>query len=181
MEYFNAGRPSVKDESLSVTVDGLVSNNSVVLDVRLPRVVVFVAGDRERAEPTVQIARELYGDRHLAFVCEPSHAAWLTLAPEESLFVIEQPFNPFGREASMLLKVLQVCAIDLCALIVANIGIESFRFRLFALRLRTSRFVLLRDTVPAPSKCMGRGLFAIRTAATLVLRVVVKFPGLDAF
>jgi glycosyltransferase involved in cell wall biosynthesis len=144
------------------------------MDASSHRVIVFVAGERSRVEAGVDLARRLYCDRRLIFVCEPRQRDWLSEASSENVFVVEPLFNPFGVSAGELRKKLESGPIEACAIIVASFGFESSRFRLFALRLRTSRFVLLGATPSEPTKQMGRSAFVLATAETLLLRVCCR-------
>ena len=158
-----------------------MSDQSATSDESSPRNFVFIAGERSHVEKAVHIARELYRNRRVVFICEPRHSAWLPQSLDESVFVVEQPFNPFGRTASILLKKLQARAIEDCAIVVADLGFESFRFRVFALRLHPSRFLLLHPGGPTLPQPMGRILFTLLAGMTLFLRIILKIPGLDAF
>jgi glycosyltransferase involved in cell wall biosynthesis len=144
------------------------------MDASLQRVIVFVVGERSRVEASVEMARRLYHDRHLIFICEPGQRNWLSAVSNETVCVVEKPFNPFGVSAAKLRKNLEAGPIEACAIVVASFGFESSRFRLFALRLRTSRFVLLGATPSEPTKQMGRSSFVLATAATLLLRICSK-------
>ncbi len=139
-----------------------------------PRVVVFVAGARARVEAAICEARKVYGGRHLICICEPEHRAWLTESPGETVLTVEQPFNPFGRRAAALLKGLNPWPVEACVIVVADIGLESLRFRLFALRVRTSRFVFLPVGISGQPEALGRSSFAIHTAGTPFFRVLRK-------
>ena len=72
-------------------------SSPVVTDDPLPGIVIFVAGEQSCVETAVYNARRVYPDRNLVFVCEPAHCAWLSERPGERVFIVEQPFNPFGR------------------------------------------------------------------------------------
>ena len=165
-------------ESVFVST-GSVLDRSVASDEFSSRVVVFVAGERSCADAAVRSVRQLYGDRRVLFVCEPRHRAWLPQDSDENIFVVEQPFNPFGETASLLLEKLQARPIEACMLVVADLGFESFRFRVFALRLRPSRYLLLHTAKPQLPKPMGRIWFTLFAGATLFLRIILKVPGLD--
>jgi glycosyltransferase involved in cell wall biosynthesis len=132
-------------------------------------------------EAAVRSIRELYGDRRILFVCEPRHRAWLPQILDENVFVVEQPFNPFGEKASLLLQTLRARPIAVCAIVVADLGFESFRFRLFALRLRPSSFLMLHEPTSELPKPLGTVSFGLLAAGTLLLRIILKIPGLDAF
>jgi SAM-dependent methyltransferase len=134
------------------------------------RIIIFVAGAQSRVEAAADVARKLYPGRNLVFVCEPMHCGWLSQRAGERIFVVEQPFNPFGREASELRKSLEAMPIEVCGLVIADIGRESFRFRVFALRLRARRFLLLRGAAPDDSKQLHRLPFALLAGATLLFR-----------
>jgi glycosyltransferase involved in cell wall biosynthesis len=168
-------------ESAFVSTTGSVPDQSVTSDQSSPRSIVFIAGERSCVEKAVHIARELYRNRRVVFICEPRHSAWLSQSLDESVFVVDQPFNPFGRIASVLLKKLQAQPVEDCAIVVADLGFESFRFRVFALRLRPSRFLLLQTGGPTLPQPMGRILFTLLAGMTLFLRIILKIPGLDAF
>ena len=145
------------------------------------RVVVFIAGERSSVDAAVQSIRRLYNDQQLLFVCEPRHRAWLPQGSAKNIFVVEQPFNPFGQKAALLLQTLRARPIETCAIVVADFGFESFRFRLFALRLRPSSFFVLQPRAAELPKPVGRMSFALLAGATLFLRIIFKVPGLDAF
>jgi len=98
------------------------------------------------------------------------HCAWLSQRAGESIFVVEQPFNPFGHKASELRKSLEAVPIEACGLVIADIGRESFRFRVFALRLRARRFLLLRGSTPNDSEQLDRLSFALLAGVTLFSR-----------
>jgi ubiquinone/menaquinone biosynthesis C-methylase UbiE len=149
---------------------GAARGDSATTDESSPRIIVFVAGAQERVEAAADEARTLYPGRNLVFVCEPIHRAWLSLRAGESIFVVEQPFNPFGRKAAELRESLQAVPIEACALVIADIGRESFRFRIFALRLRARRFLLLCGAEPNASKQLDRLSFAFLAGLTLVFR-----------
>jgi len=171
----------MRGESAFVSTTGSVPDQSVTSDQSSPRIIVFIAGERSCVEKAVHITRELYRNRRVMFICEPRHSAWLPQSLDESVFVVEQPFNPFGRIASVLLKKLQAQPVEDCAIVVADLGFESFRFRVFALRLRPSRFLLLQTGGPTLPQPMGRILFTLLAGMTLFLRIILKIPGLDAF
>jgi glycosyltransferase involved in cell wall biosynthesis len=171
----------MKSESMFVSTTGSVLGQSVSSDESSPCIIVFIAGEQSCVEAAVLSARGLYLGRRILFVCEPRHHAWLPRDFAENIFVVEQPFNPFGRTASGLLKDLQAGPIEACLLVVADLGFESFRFRVFALRLRSPRYVLLRTAGSRLPKPMGRIWFTLLAGATLLLRVILKLPGLDAF
>jgi glycosyltransferase involved in cell wall biosynthesis len=160
---------------------GSVLDRSATSEESSSRVVVFVAGERSCADTAVRSVCQLYGDRRVLFVCEPRHRAWLPEDADENIFVVEQPFNPFGETASLLLEKLQARPIEACVLVVADLGFESFRFRVFALRLRPSRYLLLHTAKPQFPKPMGRIWFMLFAGATLFLRIILKVPGLDGF
>jgi glycosyltransferase involved in cell wall biosynthesis len=147
------------------------------MDASSPRVIVFVAGERSRVEAAVEMARCLYRKRRLLFVCEPRQRGWLSEAVSENVVVVEQPFNPFGRKADALRKALQSAPIEACAVVVATFGFESSRFRLFALRLRSPRFVLLNTTSSGPTKEISRTSFVLATGATLFFRICCIVAG----
>jgi len=140
------------------------------MDESSPRIIVFVAGEQSRVEATADVARQLYPSHQLVFVCEPMHCAWLSQRAGESIFVVEQPFNPFGRKAAELRQTLEAVPIEACGLVIADIGRESFRFRLFALRLRARRFLLLRGATPNDSEQLDRLSFALLAGVTLFSR-----------
>jgi glycosyltransferase involved in cell wall biosynthesis len=131
----------------------------------LPCIVIFVAGEQSSVVAALQSARRLYPGRRFVFVCEPVHCPWIARASRESVFVVEQPFNPFGRRASELRRSLESTPIEACALIIADIGFESFRFRVYALRLRTQRFLLLGGDQPEGLKQLNRFSFALLAGA----------------
>ena len=171
----------MKSESIFVSTTGSVLGQSVSSDESSPCIIVFIAGEQSCVEAAVLSARQLYRGRRVLFVCEPRHCAWLSQDSDENIFVVEQPFNPFGGTASGLLKDLQAEPIDACLLVVADLGFESFRFRVFALRLRPSRYLLLHTAKPQFPKPMGRIWFMLFAGATLFLRIILKVPGLDGF
>jgi glycosyltransferase involved in cell wall biosynthesis len=171
----------MKCESVFVSNTGSTEDKSVTSGKSSPCVIVFIAGEQSCVEAAILSTGQLYRGRRVLFVCEQRHCVWLSQASGENIFVVEQPFNPFGRKASSLLKDLQAGPIEACMLVVADLGFESFRFRVFALRLRPSRYLLLRTAGSQIPKPMGRILFALLAGATLFLRVILKFPGLDAF
>lgn len=139
-----------------------------------PRVVVFVAGARARVEAALYEAREVYGGRHLTFFCGPEHCAWLAERAGETVFTVEQPFNPFGRRAAELLKGLKAGPVEACVIVVADSGFESLRFRVFALRVRASRFVFLPVGISGQPEPLSRSSFAIHTAGTTLFRMPRK-------
>lgn len=139
-----------------------------------PRVVVFVAGARARVEAALYEARKVYGDRHLTFFCEPEHRAWLAERADETIFTVEQPLNPFGRRAAELLKGLEAGPVEACVIVVADSGFESLRFRVFALRIRTSRFVFLPVGISGQPEPLSRSSFAVHTAGTILFRIPRK-------
>ena len=167
-------------ESALVNTTGSVLDQSVTSDESSPRIIVFVAGEQSCVEAAIHNARQ-YRDRRVLFVCEPRHRAWLPQDSGENIIIVDQPFNPFGETASALVQKLQVLPIEACAIVIADLGFESFRFRLFALRLRPSRYLLLRTAEPQLPKPMGRILFMLLAGVTLFLRIILKVPGLDAF
>jgi glycosyltransferase involved in cell wall biosynthesis len=160
---------------------GSVLDRSATSEESESRIVVFVAGERSSADAAVRSVCQLYGDRRVLFVCELRHRAWLPQDADENILVVEQPFNPFGETASLLVEKLQARPIEACVLIVADLGFESFRFRVFALRLRPSRYLLLHAAEPQFPKPMGRICFTLLAGATLFLRIILKVPGLDGF
>jgi glycosyltransferase involved in cell wall biosynthesis len=169
----------MKSESVLVSTAGSVLDQSATSAESESHVVVFVAGERPCVDAAIRSVCQLYGDRRILFVCEPRHRAWLLQSSDENVFVIEQPFNPFGQNASLLLQTLRARAIEACAIVVADLGFESFRFRLFALRLRPSRYLLLRAFESRLPKSMGRLLFTLLAGMTLFLRIILKIPGVD--
>jgi glycosyltransferase involved in cell wall biosynthesis len=169
----------MKSKSVLVNTAGSESDQSATSEESSSRIVVFVAGERSCADAAVRSVCQLYGDRRVLFVCEPRHRAWLPKDSDENIFVIEQPFNPFGETASLLLEKLRARPIEACMLVVADLGFESFRFRVFALRLGPSRYLLLHIAEPQVPKPMGRIWFTLFAGVTLFLRIVLKVPGLD--
>jgi glycosyltransferase involved in cell wall biosynthesis len=151
------------------------------MDDDSPCIVLFVAGDQLSVERAIHSACGISSDERFLFVCEPQHCAWLPQLSGESIFVVEQPFNPFGKKANVLLKKLQARPLKACALIIADLGFESFRFRVFALRLPTTYFYMLGTRMSALPEPMGRTTFVLLAGATLLLRIILKIPGLDAF
>ena len=139
-----------------------------------PRVVVFLAGARARVEAALCEARKIYGGRDLTFFCEPEHRVWLAERAGETIFTVEQPFNPFGRRAAELLKGLEAGPVEACVIVVADSGFESLRFRVFALRVRTSRFVFLPVGISGQPEPLSRSSFAIHTAGTALFRIPRK-------
>ena len=160
---------------------GSVLDQSASSEEVSPRIVVFIAGEQSSVEAAVHSVRQFYPSYRVLFVCEPRHRVWIPQNSDESIFVVEQPFSPFGPRAALLLQKLQVRPIEACMLVVADLGFESFRFRVFALRLRPSRYLLLRTAGCRLPKPMGRIGFASFAGVTLLLRIVLKVPGLDAF
>jgi len=171
----------VKRELLPVSIEEPASVQSLAPNDYSNSVVIFLAGGQSCVEAAVYAARELYPGRHIVYICEPLHLSWLSRNFYENVVVIEQPFDPFGQKAAALVKDLEAGPIEACAIVIADFGFESFRFRLFALRLPTTRFYLLRTGDSALPKPMGRILFVLLAGATLLLRIILKFPGLDAF
>jgi len=149
-------------QELSGSISGSVSAH--LID-QSPCIVIFVAGEQSCVETAIRSARRLYPDRHFVFVCEPAHRAWISQASSERVLVVEQPFNPFGRTASELRRCLESTPIEACALIIADIGFESFRFRVYALRLRTQHFLLLSGDKLDSSKQLNRFSFALLAGA----------------
>jgi glycosyltransferase involved in cell wall biosynthesis len=162
-----------------VSTTGSMSDQSATSDKSSRRIIIFVAGEQSCVETAILNARQ-YRDRRVLFVCEPRHRAWLPQDSGENIFVVEQPFNPFGETASALLQELRARPIEACAIVIADLGFESFRFRLFALRLRPSCYLLLRALEPRLPKPIGRIWFALLAGVTLFLRIILKIPGLDA-
>jgi SAM-dependent methyltransferase len=160
----------MKSDSEFANTTGSTRDDSLTIDESSPRIIVFVAGEQSRVEAAAEVARKLYPERRLVFVCEPIHRAWLSQRAGETIFVVEQPFNPFGRKASELQRSLAAAPIEACALVIADIGRESFRFRVFALRLRARRFLLLRGSAPDDSKQLDRLSFALLAGLTLFFR-----------
>jgi glycosyltransferase involved in cell wall biosynthesis len=160
---------------------GSVLDQSATSEESGSRVVVFVAGERSGVDAAVRSVYQLYGDRRVLFVCEPRHRAWLPQGSSENILVVEQPFNPFGQRASRLLQTLRGRPIEACAIVVADLGFESLRFRLFALRLRPSSFLVLQAPASELPKPVGRISFGLLAGATLFLRIILKVPGIDAF
>jgi glycosyltransferase involved in cell wall biosynthesis len=158
-----------------------MTDQSVTSDKSSPCVIVFIAGEQSCVEAAILSTRQLYRGHRVLFVCEQRHCVWLSQASGENIFVVEQPFNPFGRKASSLLKDLQAGPIEACMLVIADLGFESFRFRVFALRLRPSRYLLLHTAEPRVPRPMSRIWFTLFAGMTLFLRIVLKVPGLDAF
>src|SRR5262245_6664364 len=177
----------MKSDSEFANTVGSARDDSVTMDESSPRIVVFVAGAQSCVEAAAEVARKLYPGRNLVFVCEPIHRAWLSQRAGESIFVVEQPFNPFGGKASELRKSLEAVPTEACALVIADVGRESFRFRVFALRLRARRFLLLR-AASDDAKQLGRLSFALLAGLTFLFRRPWKLrrnrhgsapPGLD--
>jgi glycosyltransferase involved in cell wall biosynthesis len=149
-------------QELSGSLSELVSAHPID---HLPCIVIFVAGEQSSVVAALQSARRLYPDRRFVFVCEPAHRPWISHSPGERIFVVEQPFNPFGRRASELRRSLESAPIEACALVIADIGFESFRFRVYALRLQTQRFLLLGGDQLDDSKYLNRFSFALLAGA----------------
>jgi glycosyltransferase involved in cell wall biosynthesis len=168
----------MKDESIFVSTAESMADQSVTSDPS-PCVIVFIAGEQSCVEAAILSTRQLYRGHRVLFVCEQRHWVWLSQVSRKNIFVVEQPFNPFGRTASSLLKDLQAGPITACMLVVADLGFESFRFRVFALRLRPKRYLLLHTAKPQLPKPMGRIWFMLFAGATLFLRIILKVPGLD--
>ena len=160
----------MSSESEFANTTASARGDSVITDESSPRIIVFVAGAQSRVEAAADVARKLYPGHNLVFVCETIHCGWLSQRAGESIFVVEQPFNPFGRKASELRKSLEAVPIEACGLVIADIGHESFRFRVFALRLRTRRFLLLHGAAPNDSKQLDRLSFALLAGVTLLSR-----------
>lgn len=174
----------MRRQSALVSFSGSMSDQPVLPHDLLSHVVIFVAGVRSRAESAINEVRRIYPGRHLVFICEPAHCAWLPQCLTDSVVVIEQPFNPFGQRASQIRKSLEATSIEACALVVADVGLESLRFRIFALRLRTELFLLLDPAKPAASKQVSRFSFALLAGVTLVLgrlRKIGKWIIVDLF
>jgi glycosyltransferase involved in cell wall biosynthesis len=159
----------MSDRELSTITSRPVSAAPVIPDDHSPCIVVFVAGEQSRVETAIYCARQLYPDHPRVFICEPAHQNWILPAAGERVFVIEQPFNPFGQGAAALRTDLEASPIEACALVIAGVGLESLRFRVFALRLRTPRFLLLRGHRPNDSTELDRFSFALLTGVTLPL------------
>lgn len=156
------------------------SAHSIGVDKGQSAIVVFVAGERQSVDAAVFTVSQMYHDRPLLFVCEPRHSGWFSRSPVDEVFIVEQPFNPFGRVAAILLRKLRTQSIEACAILVADLGFESFRFRVFALRLRAARYIMLRASGPKFPKPMGRILFSLRAGVTLLFRIILKIPGVNA-
>jgi glycosyltransferase involved in cell wall biosynthesis len=171
----------MKSESAFASATGSVTDQSVTLDKSAPCVIVFIAGEQSCVEAAILSTRQLFRGCRVLFVCEQRHCVWLSQPSDENIFVVDQPFNPFGQAASNLLKDLQARPIEACMLVVADLGFESFRFRVFALRVRSSRYLLLHTAGPRLPKPMGRIWFTLLAGVTLFLRIILKVPGLDAF
>jgi glycosyltransferase involved in cell wall biosynthesis len=167
----------MSDKESSTMETSPVSAAPVIAGDHLPRIVIFVAGEQARVEMAICRARQLYPDYPRVFICEPVHRDWISSASSERVFVIEQPFNPFGRRAADLRKDLESSPIEACALIIAGVGLESLRFRVFALRLRTQRFRLLGGDARNDSKQLDRLSFALLTGVTLPLGRLRKIEG----
>jgi len=155
----------MEDKELCTNVHRPVSDDPVITD-HLPCIVIFVAGEQACIETAIRSARRLYPDRDFVFVCEPAHRLWISQASGEKVLVVKQPFNPFGHRAAELLRSLEAVPIEACGLVIADIGFESFRFRVYALRLRTQRFLLLSGTPFGVSKQIGRLRFALLAGAS---------------
>jgi glycosyltransferase involved in cell wall biosynthesis len=156
----------MNDREFRSSTNSQVSAHAAVTgDDRLPRIVILVAGEQSCVETAVRNARQLYPDRHFVFVCEPAHCTWLLKRPGERVFIVEQPFNPFGHGAAELRESLEAAPIEACALVIADAGFESFRFRVFALRLRPKRFLLLHGATRGVSKQISRSAFTLLAGA----------------
>src|SRR5262245_25575183 len=166
----------MKGESIFVNVTGSMAGQSVTLDESSPCIVVFIAGEQSCVEAAILSTRQLYRDHRVLSVCEQRHRVWLSQSSDKNVFVVEQPFNPFGQKASILLKELQAGPIEACMLVVSDLGFESFRFRVFALRLHPSRYLLLHAAEPQFPKPTGRIWFTLFAGATLLLRIILKVP-----
>ena len=160
----------MSSESELANTTASACSDSVITDESSPRIIIFVAGEQSRVEAAADAARKRYPGHNLVFVCEQAHCAWLSQRAGDSIFVVEQPFNPFGRKASELRKSLQAAPIEACGLVIADIGRESFRLRLFALRLRARRFLLLGGATPNDSEQLDRLSFALLAGVTLFFR-----------
>jgi glycosyltransferase involved in cell wall biosynthesis len=152
----------MRDEASFVNTSGWTSAHPID---RSPCIIIFVAGEQASVEAALRSARKLYSDHRFVFVCEPVHRPWIAHTSTETIFVVEQPFNPFGRRASELRRSLESTPIEACALVIAKFGFESFRFRVFALRLRTQRFLLLGGDKLDGSKQLDRFSFALLAGA----------------
>jgi glycosyltransferase involved in cell wall biosynthesis len=180
----------MNDRELSPSIGRQVSAHPVVTDDdHLPRIVILVAGEQACVEAAVHSARRLYPGRDFVFVCEPAHCAWLSQRPGEKVVIVEQPFNPFGHRAAELRRSLEAAPIEACALVIADTGFESFRFRVFALRLRPRRFLLLPGTASGVSKQIGRFAFTLLAGAAPFLgrlrkierRILVQLCSIEAW
>lgn len=157
----------MSSESELANTTASACSDSVITDGSSPRIIIFVAGEQSRVEAAVDAARNLYPGHNLVFVCEQAHCAWFSQRAGESIFIVEQPFNPFGSKASELRMRLEAIPIEACGLVIADIGRESFRFRVFALRLHARRFLLLRGAAPDDSKQLDRLSFALLAGVAL--------------
>ena len=160
----------MSSESELANTTASACSDSVITDESSPRIIIFVAGEQSRVEAASDAARKRYPGHNLVFVCEQAHCAWLSQRAGDSIFVVEQPFNPFGRKASELRKRLEAIPIEACGLVIADIGRESFRFRVFALRLHARHFLLLRGAAPDDSKQLDRLSFALLAGVALFSR-----------
>ena len=181
MEYVNTRDSAVNRQLLSENIEEPVSAKPLTTNDSANSVVIFLAGGQSCVETAVYAARKLYPGRHIVYICEPLHLSWFSCRFCENVLVVEQPFDPFGQSAAVLIKQLEVRPIEACAIVIADFGFESFRFRVFALRLHPSRYLLLRAIGPRLPKPVGRISFALRAGATLFFRIILKAPGLDAF
>jgi glycosyltransferase involved in cell wall biosynthesis len=181
VEYVNARHSAVNRQLLSENIDEPVSAKPLTTNDSANNVVIFLAGGQSCVETAVYVARKLYPGRHIVYICESLHLSWFSRSFYENVLVVEQPFDPFGQRAAALIKQLEVRPIEACAIVIADFGFESFRFRVFALRLHPSRYLLLRAIGSWLPKPVGRISFALRAGATLFFRIILKAPGLDAF
>jgi glycosyltransferase involved in cell wall biosynthesis len=145
-----------------------------------PRVVLFVTGPRSRVEEALTEARQLYPDHDFAFVTEPECRDWLAEDARDVVFVTPQPFNPFGRSAAELRRVLGSRLIQACIIVVAGTGRESLRYRVFALRLPARGYCLLPRSISGISSALARSSFLGFAIVAVLSRGVRALSWLDA-
>lgn len=169
MEHLHARHPAVRKRWVTT---GDSSRNCVV---------VFVAGARARVEAALKEARELYPGHHFALITEPECRPWLSEDARTRVFLVPQPFQPWGRNAAQLRRTLTRRKIDACVVIASAAGQGSLRFRLFALRLPTTGFYLLpRSVAGASSRVLDRVAFARYAVAAVLLRLARTLSPVDA-
>jgi len=157
----------VKQHRAEGAIFGSMSTASI--EVSRGAILVLVAGERFCVEEAIETLRSVFPDRRLLFICEPFQRAWLRPLKDEDVFVVHQPFNPFGRAASEIRRKVADSSLEACALIIAASGFESVRLRTFALRLPVRKFVLTRGDGQGISRRLTR-LGFLRLAATALAK-----------